>query len=49
MKSLRKTLEQEDSGVWDNNMNLESTLGTVNSKEVRGTIGDYNSELQKLN
>ena len=48
MKSLRKTLEQEDSGVWDNDMNLESTLGTVNSKEVRGTIGDYNSESAEI-
>ena len=48
MKSLRKTLEQEDSGVWDNNMNLESTLGTVNAKEVRGTIGDYNSESAEI-
>ena len=29
-------------------MNLESTLGTVNAKEVRGTIGDYNSESAEI-
>ena len=48
LKSLRKTLEQEDSGVWDKDLNLESTLGRVDAKEVRGTIGDYNSESAEI-
>lgn len=48
MKSLKKTLEREDQGLWDENVNLESTLGQIKPSEAKGRIGDYNSESAEM-
>ena len=48
MKTLRKTLEREDAGLWNENVNLESTVGGLNPDEAKGYIGDYNSESPEI-